>query len=215
MEILTFPTGLIQTNIYLCISGKDCVLVDAPKDAWETIEEPLRSRGLTLRAILVTHGHWDHIGGIVKIKRSLPYPVPVYAHAETCEWTEHPERMSPFFRMAFPQLTEKDFLPFAVDRILADGENFRLLDCDWRALYVPGHCPGSLAFYCGNAALVFTGDALFCGSVGRSDFPGGDYKLLCRSIREKLMPLPSGTRVLPGHGPDSTIGDESANNPYF
>lgn len=216
MEILTFPSGLIQTNVYLCIEGNSCVIVDAPQGTWATVEGVLRSRGLTLCAILITHGHWDHTGGIIEIQRQLAGTrVPVYAHRDTCDWVEHPEKMSPFFRMAFPQLTEDDFPPCKIDKILEDGESFELLGKTWQALFVPGHCPGSLAFYCEAAGTVFTGDALFCGSIGRSDFPGGDYKLLCKSIREKLMTLPAGTRVFPGHGPDSTIAAEAENNPYF
>lgn len=213
MEILTFPTGLIQTNVYLCIEGGKCALVDAPQGVWDAVKPVLRSRGLTLEALLITHGHWDHTGGIAELKNRTG--VPAFGHEETCEWIEHPEISSPFFRMAFPQLSEKDFPQSKLDKILTDGESFELLGETWRAIYVPGHCPGSLAFYCPAAGTVFSGDTLFCSSIGRSDLPGGDYKTLCKSIREKLMTLPAGTRVLPGHGPDSTIAFEYENNPYF
>jgi hydroxyacylglutathione hydrolase len=103
----------------------------------------------------------------------------------------------------------------AVDRHIEDDEVLEVGGLELKALYTPGHAPGHLAFYLESEGLVLSGDALFAGSVGRTDLFGGDMELLLRSIDERLMTLPDGTRVLPGHGPETTIGEEQAHNPFL
>lgn len=216
MFLETVPVGPFGTNLYLIVDETKtrCVLVDAPPGADETVLPVLKNRGLSLDAILITHGHWDHNGGVAGVLAGTRPDLPVFAHEDGRDFHEKPEKFAPWYQAAIPGLSDADFPAFSLSRPTADGEKFLLLGKEWQALFVPGHCPGSLAFYCPEEKWLFTGDALFAGSIGRTDLPGGSFAVLEKSIREKIFPLPGDVRVFPGHGPATTIGDEVAFNPY-
>lgn len=216
MFLQTVPAGPFGTNLYLILDDakSHCVIVDAPPGAADILLPFLQKNELTLDAILITHGHWDHNGGVAGILAGTQADLPVFAHEEGRDFHEKPEKFAPWYQSAIPRLSDADFPAFTLSHPTADGETFSLLGKEWCALYVPGHCPGSLAFYCPAEKWLFTGDALFAGSIGRTDLPGGSFALLEKSIREKIFPLPDDVRVFPGHGSASTVGEERESNPY-
>lgn len=218
MKIKVVPAGPFGTNLYVVINDAQthCVLVDVPPESAGTVLPFLRANKLALEAILITHGHWDHNGGVAEILNALGNvpAIPVFAHLNGRDFHEHPEKFSAWYQAALPELSSADFPAFKLSRPTNDGDAFTLLGKEWKAFHVPGHCPGSLAFYCADEKILFTGDVLFAGSIGRTDLPGGDFSTLEKSIREKFFTLPRDVRVLPGHGPETTIGAEMQSNPY-
>ncbi len=212
-KIFTLPEGPLETNMHLIAAGTSCVAVDVPPNAAGTLGKFLEENSLKLEAILLTHGHWDHNGGIAEALEKFGN-VPVFAHEEGREFCENPEKFAAFYQIGNPGISDDEFRAFKLTREAQDGENFGLLGKIWTAFFVPGHCPGSLAFYCEDEKIVFTGDVLFAGSVGRSDFPGGNFRVLENSIREKLYVLPGETKVFPGHGAGTTIARERYSNPF-
>lgn len=202
-----WPLGPFETNCYVvCAAGTDaCWIVDPGLDPSEVIET-IRAERLRPAAIVLTHAHLDHIAGIPGVLRAFP-GIPILGHAAEQDWPQSPAL----------NLSESYGIPIAVPgatRLIADGETLKLGDDAWRVLHTPGHSPGGLTFVNDAARAAIVGDTLFAGSIGRSDFPGSDERQLHESIRAKLYTLPDEVRVLPGHGPATTIGREKRSNPY-
>ena len=198
--------GALPTNTYLVwnTETRDCLLID-PSDGCEQIERRLREKELKPAAIYITHGHDDHIGSVNDLKRR--YGLLVYMMKAEEEFIESVQyNLSMVF--GHPRVIEPDMF-------FVDGQEVSVLGTKMRALLTPGHTPGGGCYYFPEEKMVFTGDTLFCESVGRSDFPGGSASALIRSIRDKLMTLPDDVSVLPGHGPLSNIGHERRYNPFL
>ena len=195
----TFTGGVFDTNcFYLPESG---VLIDAPQDAaaW------LAQREHRVRLLLLTHGHIDHVWDAARIQRE--HGCRVGYHPETEPMVTRPD----FFReFGFGWDIEPVSGGFHID----ETESLELEGVDFQVLLVQGHCPGSLCFLDKKNRVLFGGDVLFAGGVGRWDLPGGDMELLFRGIREKVYPLGDDVTVLPGHGPATKIGIEKRTNPY-
>lgn len=206
--------GPFETNAYLLTSEgtPDCALVDAPKGAAGGLLEEIKARGLRLTRLLLTHGHWDHMCDAAAIKAATGCEV--LAHRDDQLLIEEIERVRARYQAMIPWLVDDDFRGCKVDRWVGDGDRFEVLGREFEARHVPGHCPGSLLFHSPADRVAFVGDALFQGSVGRTDLPGGDWATLLRSIRERIYTLPPETHVLPGHGDPTTVGAEMASNPY-
>lgn len=208
IQTYTLPLGPLSTNAYLLIpeQGDGAWIVDAPDGTCEQIEPLLKKHGRYLKGVLLTHGHWDHMQGLSKLREQ---GAKVYAHADTAKLICDPMQTQGIFVVpgATVAPAKVDFEPKQGDTIDLGGERCEVLE-------VPGHCPGSLAFYFPDSKFVFTGDALFAGSVGRADLPGGDWDTLQNAIRTRLYPLPDDVIVYPGHGPESTIGNEKRFNPF-
>lgn len=199
--------GPYQTNAYIVApeDKSDAWVIDAPFDS-EDLVAVLRAEGLTPSRVLLTHAHPDHIAGIPALKAAFP-AVRVSVHEAERDWLGEPElNLSAF-------MGEPISLPPA-DELLREGEELSLAGHVFRVLHTPGHSPGGVTFWCEGLNLAFVGDALFAGSIGRTDFPGADHATLVRSVREKLYTLPDGAKVLPGHGPRTTIGREKLSNPF-
>lgn len=199
MKIDVFTGGVFDTNCYfLPESG---ILIDAPQDAADWLAES----GHRVQWLLLTHGHIDHVWDAAKIKAQ--HGCRVACHRDTV-----------------PSITERAFYkqfgmnweiePVAPDNLIEESESDRLAGVDFQVLLVPGHCPGSLCFLEKESGILFAGDVLFSGSIGRTDLPGGDHALLLRGIREKLWLLDDSITVLPGHGPATKIGIEKRTNPF-
>lgn len=172
----------------------------------DSIVQLLEKEGLTPAAVLLTHGHFDHIFGAAFLQKR--YGIPVYMHPADKKTVS----ISPAFAEYFSS-TAIDTGFETTD--IADGEILSLAGIDFRVIATPGHTPGGVCYYSEADSLLLSGDSLFAGSIGRSDLPGGDYDVLIRSVLDRIMALPGDTDVIPGHGPVTTIARESATNPFL
>jgi glyoxylase-like metal-dependent hydrolase (beta-lactamase superfamily II) len=165
-----------------------------------------REQDVRLEKILLTHAHIDHAGGTAELARRLKLPI------------EGPHPGDQFWIDGLPEQARMFGLPgcerFTPDRWLDEGDRVQLGDVEFEVRHCPGHTPGHVIFYSPADRLAFVGDVLFAGSIGRTDFPGGNYDTLIRAIREKLFPLGDDVRFVPGHGPMSTFGEERRSNPF-
>ncbi|MDO4166842.1 MAG: MBL fold metallo-hydrolase [Eubacteriales bacterium] len=198
--------GPVQTNCYYLYreDTKECVIVDPAAEA-DRIREYVDKQELKPVAILLTHGHFDHIMAVDAVRTE--YQIPVYA-AEAERETLTDPRINLGTQMGSNQLSVE------ADHWLADGEEIELLGQPVRCLLTPGHTVGGMCYYFPKAAMLFSGDTLFQESVGRTDFPGGSMSELIRSIREKLFVLPEAVQVFPGHGLTTSIQNEKMFNPF-
>jgi glyoxylase-like metal-dependent hydrolase (beta-lactamase superfamily II) len=208
MKLFVIPAGPIQTNAYLLCEAKtgEAVLVDAPSDVWPETKALLEQEHCRLTELWLTHGHWDHMQGAAEVVRASGAKVRAHAADRTMFLT--PEIMKSYL-MPGMQLE-----PVAVDHWMEQGDTFAALGLQVEVRHVPGHCPGNILFYLPVAKLALVGDALFNGSIGRTDLPGGSMEILADSIRRQIYTLPEETIIYPGHGPETTVGEEKTNNPY-
>jgi len=205
LEMLT--VGPFQENCY--VIGDEASGVGAivdPGDEAARIALAVEQTSLEIDRILVTHAHIDHLGAVGALADE--YACPVLMHAEAEPMLQQLPSQAMMMGLRFGKVP-------AVDRHIEAEELLEIGDLELRSLYTPGHAPGHLSFYVESEELLLSGDALFAGSVGRTDLFGGDMELLMRSINERLMTLPDETRVYPGHGPRTTIGAERAHNPFL
>ncbi|MDO5403113.1 MAG: MBL fold metallo-hydrolase [Eubacteriales bacterium] len=197
--------GLIATNCYLIKNEdtKQSVLID-PAEAPQRLQEMIDKSGCELKAVLLTHGHSDHISAAKEVCEKNH--VRLYAGEDEKELLQN------------PQLNLSSQLGAAIsieaDCWVKDNDQLNIAGMDIKAIHTPGHTAGGMCYYIEEAGLLFSGDTLFAESVGKTDFPTGSMSELVRSVKEKLMILPDDTRVLPGHGEDTSIGYEKKYNPY-
>ncbi|MCI8722140.1 MAG: MBL fold metallo-hydrolase [Ruminococcus sp.] len=207
MKIQNFVLGMVGTNCYLVVNEeeKQCILIDPAVYSGE-IAEQIRREGLDLRAILLTHGHFDHIMGIDGFRKEFP-EIPVYAHREE-------EALLKDASMNASLEFGRQYT-FSGAAYAEDGDVLDLAGMQFQVIHTPGHTIGGCCYYLQEEKVLFSGDTLFRESIGRTDFPTGNGGQLMRSIREKLFTLPEETAVYPGHMERTTIGDEKKYNPYF
>jgi hydroxyacylglutathione hydrolase len=211
--IAGFPAGSFATNCYVVAPGpgEECVIIDPGQDAEPGIAEILHEHRLKPVAVVLTHGHIDHIWSVAPVCGARD--IPAYIHPSDRALLSDPARglslqtgQQFFGGLAF---TEPDEVAE-----LADGMTLRLAGVELLVDHAPGHTPGSVTFRPGPDVL-FSGDLLFAGSIGRTDLPGGDYPTILDSLARVCLALPDETQVLPGHGEQTTIGAERAGNPYL
>ena len=203
--ILSRP--FMQNSYVAWLDGRDDALVIDPGLEPEQILDCLRQEGLSLAAILCTHGHADHIGGNAALKAAFPDAPLLIGKHEAAMLADPNLNLSAAFG--------EPLVSPPADRTLEDGETVELAGIALETRHIPGHSPGHVVFVHHATPAVFGGDVLFAGGIGRWDFPGGDRKTLLRGIREKLLILPPETALYPGHGQDTTLGEEAASNPYL
>jgi glyoxylase-like metal-dependent hydrolase (beta-lactamase superfamily II) len=172
----------------------------------EQILAAVREEGVRLEKILLTHAHIDHAGGTAELARSLQLPIEG-PHRGDQFWIDGLAEQARMF--GFGRVER-----FEPDRWLDEGDRVQVGDVEFEVHHCPGHTPGHVVFYSPADRIAFVGDVLFAGSIGRTDFPGGDYDTLIRTIRGKLFPLGDDVRFVPGHGPMSTFGEERRSNPF-
>ena len=197
MKFKTVTVGLYEVNCTLAIDGLDAWVVDPGADE-EAIVKAAEAEGAKIAGVLLTHAHFDHIGAIPGIKARFP-EAPVYVHPSDEVMFGHPFNRLPPEYPSFPK-------PAGV----VDARKFPLAE----VIETPGHTPGGVCYYFKEDGILLSGDTLFAGSVGRTDFPGGSMTTLVESLK-KLKALPDLTKVIPGHGPSTTIGEEKGSNPYL
>lgn len=208
--ILRIPAWVTETNGYIvALEGDDrALIVDAPPEP-ELIGAEIARRGLTVAAILLTHGHVDHTGGSGEL--AVRTGASVYVHGDDDFLTLQPsEQLRRMFGMVPPGSYE---VPEARES-LEHGEKLELAGLSLEVRHTPGHTPGHCCFYWDSEGVLFSGDQLFAGSIGRTDLPGGSMPRLLESMRSEVMVLDDNIRVLPGHGPETTIGRERRTNPF-
>lgn len=210
MNITTYELGQLGTNSYLLYPDNTnlAILVDAPIDAAEEIPARLDADGKKLAAILLTHGHWDHLWDAGALQKRTG--AKLYAGAIGRELVESPEFQQKNF------YAQSDFDAAKIDVPVKDGDTLDIAGLKIKCFEAEGHCPGSIVYYTddGEHKYLFAGDVLFSGSVGRSDLWGGDFSKLEKAIKTRIYTLPDETIVLPGHGEATTVEIEKRSNPY-
>lgn len=213
MIVKHLTTGPLQVNTYVAgdEATGDAVVIDPGGQAQEILRI-IRDAGWTLRRIINTHAHFDHVGGVAELKAEAG--VPFALHRDEVPVLENYSSQLAYFGVSAGE-------PPTVDEYLEAGQEIPLGETVLRVLLTPGHSPGHVTFVyagapdAGDQRVAFSGDVLFQGSIGRFDLPGGDYDRLMRSIREELLPLGDDTIIYPGHGPSTTIGREKQSNPFL
>lgn len=206
IEIKSMTLGMVATNCYLIINKetKEALLVD-PADNALRISNVIEENGCTLKAILLTHGHFDHIMALNDLKKK--YNVPVYAHEEEEDVLKQSSlNMSGMVGQIYT--TQADIY-------VKDGEHLKLAGLDVIVLHTPGHTKGGACYYFPEEKVLMSGDTLFHCSIGRTDFPTGSMSQLVRSVKEQLFVLPDDVQVYPGHDSVTSIGYEKQYNPFF
>lgn len=207
MILETFPVGPLQCNCTLLsdeLAG-EAIVID-PGDEVARIHRRLTDLGLKLKQILVTHAHIDHVGGALKLKSLTG--APIYLNENDLPLLGLMSAQAAWLGVQIPDTAPPD-------ESLTDGMRVGLENYPANVLHTPGHTQGSICLHFVLLKMVIAGDTLFAGSIGRTDLPGGDYNLILDSIQRRLLALPDETKVLPGHGPATTIGVERKTNPFL
>ena len=207
MRFTIIPVTPYEQNctLLVCEQTHKAALVDPGGDL-DRLMDVVKQQGVMLESILVTHGHLDHVGGVAALSKQLSLPI-IGPHLEDEFWIQAlPEQCRMF---GFPK--SDSFVP---SRWLKDGDSVEVGNEKLQVIHCPGHTPGHVVFYSASANLAIVGDVLFKGSIGRTDFPKGDYQTLINSIQLKLWPLGKDVAFIPGHGPMSTFGEEMRSNPF-
>ncbi len=201
MNLLIHTGGYVQTNGYILANDDGtCLVIDAPPG----IADFLREKSLKPTHLLLTHQHFDHVEDTAALRADGAKVCAFQAYAPEIIMEKRVREMG----------IPVDIPPYEVDEVIGENSTLEVGGYQFDLAHVPGHSPDSLSFHLVSEAFLFAGDALFQGSIGRTDLPGGNHELLLDSIRQKLYILPDETAVFPGHGPQTSIGNEKKNNPF-
>ena len=207
MKWTQMPLGQMQTNCYVLEKEDSTCLIFDPGSEGEKLIQFLKEQDLNPVGIVLTHAHFDHIGAVDVIRDE--YRIPVYVHKNEKDWLTTPSlNLSDFMKVGKIQVKEADVLINEEQELTIGSFTFQVFE-------TPGHSPGSISLYFADEGIAVVGDALFNGSIGRTDLPGGDSEQLLQSIHEKLLGLPEETIVLCGHRQVTTIGNEMNSNPFL
>ncbi len=206
VDIRTFCLGPWQTNCFVVRTGdRSCWFVDAGFSP-EPMIRHVQSNGLEPRAVLLTHAHVDHIAGLAALREAWPQ-LPILIHEDEQRFLTEPA-------LNLSLVLDERFVAPPATGTLQQGQDVELDGAAFEVRHTPGHSPGGITLYHEPCGVAIVGDTLFAASIGRTDFPTSNHEQLMASIRDQLLTLPDDTRVLPGHGPETTIGRERAQNPF-
>jgi len=207
MKVIRRIVGSIETNCYIVVNEAlaECFIIDPGAEA-DVIDEAVRDSEARVSAILLTHGHFDHIGAVQELEDK--YNVPVYAPLKEATLLSDPSLNCSVMAYGYP-------ISVTPQKYIEDDDVFTIAGFEIKAIETPGHTRGSMCFLLKKECVLFSGDTLFKGSVGRTDLPTGNTHLLIESLRDKIIILPSSTRIFPGHGPETTLEYEKKNNSYM
>jgi glyoxylase-like metal-dependent hydrolase (beta-lactamase superfamily II) len=207
MILETFPVGPLQCNCSIVgdETTREAMVID-PGDEISEILTRLAKRGLTLKQIVVTHGHIDHVGGALKLKRATG--APVLMNENDMPQLKMMDEQAGWLGIAPPEVAPPD-------TSAEDGMVLGIANHAAHVIFTPGHTQGSICLHFAPERLLLAGDTLFAGSIGRTDLPGGNSRQILHSIHDRLLVLPEETRVIPGHGPATSIGKEAERNPFL
>lgn len=206
MIVKGLVVGPIAANCFIIgdEETRDGAIID-PGDEAGKILQIVEETGLTIRFIIATHGHFDHTAGVTQLKEKLD--APFLLHRDDLAFVQNSKQSAQKWGIAIEQVPDPD-------EFMEEGDVLKLGGLELKIIHTPGHSPGGISIYIESENTVFSGDTLFQGSVGRTDFDGGSMAILARSIKEKLYSLPDGTIVYSGHGPPTTVGDEKMQNMF-
>jgi glyoxylase-like metal-dependent hydrolase (beta-lactamase superfamily II) len=208
MRILTFTGGPFAENGYLVVCpDTDTAAIIDPGAAAPEMVRAARSEGLEVEAILLTHAHLDHVEGVPAVREAFP-GIPIHLHEADRPLYDSAEDQGAAFGLRVPELPPPD-------ASWEHGDTYAVGACELRVRLAPGHAPGHVILVSDEHEVAFVGDVVFQGSIGRTDLPGGDLQTLMDSIRNEILTLDDGIRLLPGHGPETTVGRERTQNPFL
>ncbi len=207
MILETFPVGPLQCNCTILgdEAAGEAIVID-PGDDITRIHRRINDLGLKLKQILITHGHIDHVGGALKLKRLTG--APIFLNEKDLPQLNMMDMQASWLGIPTPEIAPPD-------ERLTEGMTVGLSSCPAQVIHTPGHTQGSVCLHFTPLNLLIAGDTLFAGSIGRTDLPGGNSGQIIESIESRLLSLPDDTRVLPGHGPATTVRDERESNPFL
>ena len=205
MKVIRIPAGIYDANCYIVYSAKDKegIVIDPGGDVDDIIAQ-IENLGLNIKYIILTHGHGDHIAGVKEVKEYTNAPVAIHKYDEQLLKNGR-GNLSSIMAMGTIELTP--------DIILEDGDEICFDDLKAKIIHTPGHTPGGISIKIEDS--IFTGDTLFAGSIGRTDFEGGSFDAIMDSIKNKIIIYPDDTKLYPGHGPSSTVKMEKLTNPFL
>ncbi len=205
LRVYMMEVGPLAVNAFLVehIPTRKAVLIDPGGDG-EAILGEIGGLGLTVEKILLTHGHFDHVGAVGLLREKTG--APVHVHPADVDRMTGASRQGMLFGLTVPD-------PPAPDVLVEEGDVVPFEDQEFLVAHTPGHTPGCVSYIVGK--MAFVGDLIFAGSIGRTDLPGGNHRQLIESVRKKIFPLPDDTVLFPGHGPTTTVGEEKRSNPFF
>jgi hydroxyacylglutathione hydrolase len=208
LDIKTLVLSPFQTNCYLVsdTNSNTTIVIDPAWDGKEIVKN-VENDGRKINEIWLTHAHFDHVGGIADICSQVLPPPKIALHAEDYPIWEN-EGDAPLFGLHMDVGPKPDLW-------ITHGHKLNVGEFEFRVLHAPGHTPGHVVYYCQTEAVVFCGDVIFQGSIGRTDLRGSDYDTLMASIKTQILTLPDETRLFPGHGQETTVGEEKRYNPFL
>lgn len=208
LNIRNLILGPVQTNCYMLWDSKTdkCVIIDPAWDGAE-IFKTAEKEGLKITGLWYTHAHFDHLGGVADLCAKLSPQPKIALHADDLPlWKA--QGAAPLFGMQIDLGPEPDTM-------ITHGQKMQIGEYEFEVRHTPGHTPGHVIYYCQTEAVVFCGDVIFQGSIGRTDLPGSDYQILIESINTHILSLPDETHLLTGHGPETSVGEERLYNPFL